>query len=298
MKTKLLISCLAVPRSLGHRRQFGAGDHGRRLGLLPVRRRWIPVHRRRDLMNTLDANYSDLVPDGPGAGRGRLRHDAPRRRVRLDRLAAGLVTDRLRSERRCDCGSLTSNLDAAARGHPLQLVRHSPAKDRRSPIRFSDDCTRPGHASSSKPTWARPEQGTTWSISFGGKTNEGTSVVGIEFSTDGTRILHQLRHREPHRGRHALQRGARRRPELTRPSCGSASTRRLASSRSSTTSRSTRPSCPSPPRRPCCSSASRGWLWPAAAAPDLRLPGDPRNRHPQVGVAVPASRSARCDSSA
>jgi hypothetical protein len=131
---------------------------------------------------TLSANYSDLDPTfGAGAESapfGTLYFDGQHGSSAV--AATGTYTEEILPT----AGSLTSNLDVPAVSfdaftvlldegqlfsNPMSMV----ARDSVSVVFKADLST-------------VPETGGNWSVSFGGKTFEGTSTVGIDFSTDGS----------------------------------------------------------------------------------------------------------------
>ena len=296
MKTKLL-SCFACYRSPGHRRQWGAGNNGRRLGLLSVPRRWGALFDGTNFIDTLGANYTDLTAPGgnvPGPA------------------AAVFGTMYLDGQ----FGSINTPLDGTDLFVPSAAAPNSLSSNLGAPAgpdfnSFAILTTNGQTAATSDFTMTAlstvtvvfgadlgTSQGNTWSISFGGKTNTGTSSVA-DLVLDRRQHLHARNLGQPHFGRHPFRRGPQRSPseqhrlraaQLRHPGNWPAVVHRQL--------RSTPPKSPSPspPRQSCCSRASRGWPGQAAAAPDLRsFRRTLRNRHSDLGVAVPASRSPRCD---
>lgn len=131
---------------------------------------------------TLSANYSDLDPTfGAGA------ESAPFGTLYFNGQfgsSAVAATGTLTEEFLPTAGSLTSNLDVPAvsfdaftvlldEGQAFSNLMSMIARDSVSVVFKADLST-------------VPETGGNWSVSFGGKTFEGTSTVGVEFSTDGS----------------------------------------------------------------------------------------------------------------
>ena len=138
-----------------------------------------------NFVDTLDANYSDLDPTfGAGAESaafGTLHYDG---QFGSTGIAVGTGTETFVST----TGSLVSNLDApgdgtvnpfdsftilASEGQLFTQLLSMTASEALSVV-FAVDLT------------GVPETGSDWRVSFAGKTFNGISPVGIEFSTDGS----------------------------------------------------------------------------------------------------------------
>jgi len=132
--------------------------------------------------NTLSANYSDLDPTfGAGAESaafGTLYFNGSFGSTSVS------PTGNLTEEFLPTAGSLTSNLDVPVvsfdaftvlldEGQLFSNLLSMVARDSVSVVFEADLST-------------VPETGGNWSVSFGGKTFEGTSTVGVDFSTDGS----------------------------------------------------------------------------------------------------------------
>jgi len=133
-------------------------------------------------VTTLSANYSDLDPTfGAGAESapfGTLYFNGQFGSTAV--AATGVLTEEFLPT----AGSLTSNLDVPAvsfdaftvlldEGQTFSNLMSMVARDSVGVV-FKADLS------------SVPETGGNWSVSFGGKTFEGTSTVGIDFSTDGS----------------------------------------------------------------------------------------------------------------
>lgn len=130
---------------------------------------------------TADSNYSDFVPQDPGGaafGFGTMYLDG---QFGSTNSPLDITNDPFVPF----AGSLTTNLDAPAGDpfgtqvlagqsfiNPLSMTARNAAI-----VVFEADLT------------SVPEQGSAWSISFGGKTSTGTTGVGVEFSNDGVNFV-------------------------------------------------------------------------------------------------------------
>jgi hypothetical protein len=132
--------------------------------------------------NVLDANYSDLDPNGAGAESatyGTMLMDGNSGSTNVDPGSASAqfipTTD-----------SLTSNLNAPAVAGAFDS--HTILFDELQPFQNFLSMTAQGAVSVVfvADLTSDPQSGESWSVSFGGKTFSGSAQVGIEFSTDGS----------------------------------------------------------------------------------------------------------------
>jgi hypothetical protein len=134
--------------------------------------------------NTLDANYSDLDPNGAGfesAAYGTMLMDGSAGSTDVDPSSASAqfipTTD-----------SLASNLNAPALAGAFDS--HTILLDPTEGQMFANFLSMTAQGGASVVFLADltsdPQSGESWSVSFGGKTFSGSAQVGIEFSTDGS----------------------------------------------------------------------------------------------------------------
>ena len=132
--------------------------------------------------NTLDANYSDLDPNGAGsesATFGTMLMDGSSGSTNVDPASASAqfipTTDSLSSNLNAPAvvGAFDSHTILLDEGQPFQSFLSMTAQGGVSVV-FLADLT------------GDPQSGESWSVSFGGKTFSGSAQVGIEFSTNGS----------------------------------------------------------------------------------------------------------------
>jgi hypothetical protein len=137
-------------------------------------------------VNTLDANYSDLDPNGAGAESadfGRMLMDGTSGSTNVDPNpgtpgpAFIPVTDSLASNLGAPAvaGSFDSHTILFDEGQPFQNFLSMSATQAVSVVFVADLTDDPNNQS-----------GEDWVLTFGGRTFSGSSSVGIAFSTDGT----------------------------------------------------------------------------------------------------------------
>ncbi len=132
--------------------------------------------------NTLDANYSDLDPNGAGAESaafGVMVMDGSAGSTNVDPGSASAefipTTDSLASNLAAPtvAGAFDSHTILFDENQPFQNFLSMTVQGGLSVV-FLADLT------------SDPQSGESWSVSFGGKTFSGSAQVGIEFSTDGS----------------------------------------------------------------------------------------------------------------